>query len=301
MSKTVVARPKVVATPFPPLRQALEVRAHPSAAVVAARRLNRAAGLIAVSVLVDSAVEHYRGEFHNKAMFTPLVLGALSLLVSAHGHNDRRPARHGGRDAVYASAALAGVAGLGFHLYNVGKKPGGYSWQNLFYSAPLGAPLALVLSGAMGFLSECVRDTRPGDAPTIGGLSAGRVVGAATSVGLVGTTAEAGLLHFRGAFHDPFMYLPVTIPPLAAALIGNAAIRRTERRPLTKAFLRFTAALGFVGAGFHAYGVSRNMGGWRNWTQNLLNGPPIPAPPSFTGLALAGLAALGLMQDHPDD
>ena len=34
------------------------------------------------------------------------------------------------------------------------------------------------------------------------------------------------------------------------------------------------------------------MGGWRNWSQNVLNGPPLPAPPSFTGLAMAGLAAL---------
>jgi len=42
------------------------------------------------------------------------------------------------------------------------------------------------------------------------------------------------------------------------------------------------------------------MGGWRNWSQNVLNGPPIPAPPSFTGLALAGLAALGLLEAHPD-
>jgi hypothetical protein len=35
------------------------------------------------------------------------------------------------------------------------------------------------------------------------------------------------------------------------------------------------------------------MGGWRNWSQNLLNGPPLPAPPAFTALAIAGLAALG--------
>jgi len=28
----------------------------------------------------------------------------------------------------------------------------------------------------------------------------------------------------------------------------------------------------------------------------VLNGPPLPAPPSFTGLALAGLAALKLME-----
>jgi hypothetical protein len=58
--------------------------------------------------------------------------------------------------------------------------------------------------------------------------------------------------------------------------------------------------MGAAGVGFHAYGVSRNMGGWRNWSQNILNGPPLPAPPSFSGLALAGLAALGLMREHGD-
>ena len=55
-----------------------------------------------------------------------------------------------------------------------------------------------------------------------------------------------------------------------------------------------------AGVAFHAYGVSRSMGGWRNWRQNAFNGPPLPAPPSFSGLALAGLAALGLLEDHPD-
>jgi hypothetical protein len=112
---------------------------------------------------------------------------------------------------------------------------------------------------------------------------------------------EVGLLHFRGAYHDPFMYLPVTIPPVTAALMGHAALGPTHRRrPVIRFFLRLTAALGLAGVGFHVFGVARNRGGWRNWSQNLLNGPPIPAPPSFTGLALAGLAALGLMEDHPD-
>ena len=274
----------------------------PSAAVRSARSMNRAAGVIATAVLADSAVEHYRGSFHNKAMVLPLVTAALSLVVSAHGNADRRPAAHHVRDGVYTTAALTGLIGTCFHIFNISKKPGGFSWQNLFYSAPIGAPAALTLSGMMGFLAERVRDTTPGLAPTIGGISAGRAVAAATSVGLLGTVAEAGLLHFRGAYHDPFMYLPVTIPPLAAVLMGHAASGRTNRaRPVTRFLLRLTAALGFAGAGFHAMGVARNMGGWRNWSQNVLSGPPIPAPPSFTGLALAGLAALGLMEDHPDD
>ena len=38
----------------------------------------------------------------------------------------------------------------------------------------------------------------------------------------------------------------------------------------------------------------------RNWKRNAVDGPPLPAPPSFTGLALAGLAALGLLEDDPD-
>lgn len=274
----------------------------PTAAVRAARRMNRAAGVIAASVLADSAIEHYRGSFHNKAMVTPLVTATLSLAASVHGHIDKQSAAHRMRDGIYAAAALTGLAGTGFHLFNIRQKPGGFSWQNLFYSAPLGAPAALILSGLMGFLAERVRNTVPGKAPTIGGLSAGRVVAAATSLGLLGTVGEAGLLHFRGAYHDPFMYLPVTIPPLTAASIGHAALGRGHRRrSLTRFWLRFTALLGFAGTGFHIVGVARNMGGWRNWRQNVLNGPPIPAPPSFTGLALAGLAALGLMQDHPDD
>jgi sugar lactone lactonase YvrE len=54
----------------------------PTANVVAARRLNRAAGIIATSVLLDSAMEHYRGNFHNKAMWTPsLPPWPLSLLA----------------------------------------------------------------------------------------------------------------------------------------------------------------------------------------------------------------------------
>jgi hypothetical protein len=270
-------------------------------AVRAAKRLNRAAGTLAASVLADSAVEHYRGSFHNNAMFAPLVTSALSLAVSVHGVADKRPAAHSVRDTVYAVTGLTGLIGTAFHIYNVGKKPGGMSWQNLFYSAPIGAPAALLLSGGVGFLAERVRDNEPGTDPLVAGLPAGRVVAAATGAGLLGTVAEAGLLHFRGAYHDPFMFAPVTIPPVAAGLLANAAYGPAcSDRWLTRWWLRLTALLGFVGTGFHAYGVARNMGGWRNWRQNVLNGPPLPAPPSFTGLALAGLAALGLLEDHPD-
>ncbi len=97
------------------------------------------------------------------------------------------------------------------------------------------------------------------------------------------------------------MYLPVSLPPVASGLMAGAALWPRRRHWLARAWLGLTAALGLAGTGFHAYGVSRAMGGWRNWRQNVVDGPPLPAPPSFTALALAGLAALALLEGHADE
>lgn len=279
----------------PPARE--EHAAH----VRAAQRVNRAAGLLAVSVLADSAVEHYRGSFHNRAMYAPLGSASLSLAASGHGAGDTRATAHVARDGIYGLALLTGLAGTCFHLYNVGKRPGGFSWQNLFYGAPLGAPAALVLSGLLGVVAERVRDNPTDRPPTVWGVPAGRAVAAAAAGGLLGTIAEVGLLHFRGAYHNPLMYLPVTVPPVSAALLAEAAVGPRRQRPLVRRWLKLTAWMGVAGAVLHVVGVARNMGGWRNWSQNVLNGPPIPAPPSFTALSLAGLGALDLLEESADE
>jgi hypothetical protein len=276
-------------------------RPQPGSAVTirAGRRINCAAGTLAFSVLADSAIEHYRGSFSNPAMYTPLVISTAALGVSLHGVADKRSAAVRVRHATYFASALTGLLGTGFHVYNIAKRPGRVDWQNLFYGAPVGAPMALLLSGLLGVFAERVRDASAGETPRVLGLPAGRALASVASAGLLGTTGEAGLLHFRGAFHDPFMVLPVTLPPVAAALLARTAARG-HGGGFTRWWLGLTAAIGVAGMGFHAFGVARNMGGWRNWSQNVLNGPPLPAPPSFTGLALAGLAALALLEEHRD-
>ena len=263
----------------------------------ASQQLNDSAAMLALSVLADSAVEHYRGSFQNKAMYAPLAVAALTIGGSFFGRFDPRGRKHMARDVIYGLAAATGLIGLGFHSYNILKRPGRLSWLNLFYSAPIGAPMALTLSGLLGRSAERIRDTRPSSEPTLLGLPAGRTLAAVTATGLAGTVGEAGLLHFRGAYHNPAMMLPVTVPPIASILLGITALRPGAAIcRLTRLWLWLTAAIGIGGVGFHAYGISRNMGGWRNWSQNVLNGPPLPAPPSFTGLALAGLAALSLIE-----
>ncbi len=183
-----------------------------------------------------------------------------------------------------------GIIGTGFHIYNLIKRPGGVSWLNLFYAAPLGAPAALSLAGLLGIPADRLR--RNNDA------TSGRLLAGLVSIGLFGTAAEAGLLHFRGAYHNPAMLIPVTAAPAAAALLARAALFPRHRSPVARWSLRLLAGIGFAGSAFHAYGIQRNMGGWRNWSQNLLNGPPLPAPPAFTALSIAGLAALGLIEEQ---
>jgi hypothetical protein len=267
------------------------VQAH----VWAARRFNHSSSLLALSVLADSGIEHYRGSFENVAMYTPLASAALSMFAGLHGGLDRRATSHPVRHAIYLFAAAAGIAGTGFHLYNVTKRSGGWSWNNLFYAAPLGAPTALLMSGGLGAIGERLRD-QPATEPRLCGMPAGRALALAVSAGLLGTVGEVGLLHFRGAFQHPAMYAPLIIPPVTAALMMGTAFGRPQPRPFTRWWLQLTTWLGLIGVGFHARGIARCQGGWRNWSQNLLSGPPLPAPPSFTALALAGLAALRLRE-----
>ena len=257
----------------------------------AAQKINRASSLLAGAVLADSAVEHYRGSFHNKAMYLPLAVSAQALVAGVHGMVAQNGGADACREASHQLAVANGAAGLGFHVYNITKRPGGISWLNLFYAAPFGAPAALSLSGVFGLLAERIR----AGGPAIRGVMPNRVTAWLTAAGLLGTAGEAGLMHFRGAFQNPAMVIPVTLPPVAAALLAGATVKPCLATP-ARWSLRLLVAIGFIGSAFHAYGIHRNMGGWRNWSQNLLNGPPLPAPPAFTALATAGLGALDLIE-----
>jgi hypothetical protein len=243
--------------------------------------------------MADTAVEHYRGSFHNKAMYLPLAVSAQTVVAGLHGIAARNGGADVRREVSHQLAVVNGGAGLGFHLYNIAKRPGGISWLNLFYAAPFGAPAALSLSGMFGLLAERIRE----GGSAICGVTPRRVTAWLTAAGLLGTAGEAGLMHFRGAYHNPAMVIPMTLPPVAAALLAGATVKPCLAAP-ARWSLRLLVAVGFIGSAFHAYGIQRNMGGWRNWSQNLLNGPPLPAPPAFTALAIAGLGALDLMEQQ---
>ncbi len=95
---------------------------------------------------------------------------------------------------------------------------------------PLSAPAALILAGSLGAATDALRAGDDHIGPiTIG---SGRALAGFVEFGLVGTVGEAWLMHFRGAFQNPAMLLPVVLPPVAAIALARGAIRG-EPAPVT--------------------------------------------------------------------
>ena len=262
--------------------------------LAAAQAFGAGAAVLCFSVALDSAVEHYRGSFKDRVMFAAPTMATIGLATTVLIAFRPQYAEKTLPRVALGAVGLTGLMGLGFHAYNILKRPGELSALNIFYAAPFGAPAALTLAGLYGMISgellsdrEYVRTRLPRHAAALIGFS------------LLGTVAEAGILHFRGAFQDPFMYAPVTVPPLAAVAIGAAALN-PRAADIAEPLLKATALLGIAGPMFHAYGIHRNMGGWSNWSQMILQGPPLPAPPAFLGISIAGLGLLPLLEEQPE-
>lgn len=263
------------------------------------RTLGLAAAGLALSVFADSTAEHYKARFHNRVMFAGPAVSGLTLAAAATTAT-RTGEGLGIARGVFAGAILTGIIGATFHIRNVSRRRDATSWESVMHGPPLGAPLGLSFAGVFGLAALRAGSGSYPDTPHFWNTRTrfARVVGSAAAIGLLGTAAEAGVLHLRGAFHNPLMFAPVTLPP-AAALALTVSLVRSENSAsgsVAHRLLQATAVLGLAGAAAHSYGVSRRMGGWRNWRQNVLAGPPIPAPPAFTGMALAGLAALSLLR-----
>ncbi|MEJ7752890.1 MAG: hypothetical protein WKF46_08085 [Candidatus Limnocylindrales bacterium] len=113
----------------------------------------RAANVAAYGLLaMEAGWEHRKGEFHNRAMFTPVTLGPALMAVHTAAAAGVRPAR-AVEGPLSALAVGAGLVGFGFHVRNVLRRRGGLSLQNLFYGPPTVAPLSLTGQGLLGVLA----------------------------------------------------------------------------------------------------------------------------------------------------
>lgn len=247
-------------------------------------------------LMVDALVGHYRRAFAYRMQYAPLMTGLLLVIsVLAAAIFSHPPWLNQLLSCAGWLAAATGLVGFGYHFYyGIVTKPGGVKWllHYLMYGAPIFAPLGLTAAGILGVI-------------TARGLAGNSVVfGLATPVALflfvavvlAGAIAQAGILHYRGAFNNPAMYAPLTVPSLAMiAGIWMAVAPPTVVRVAFAVLLWMTLVVGFIGFGMHLRGMDREMGGLYVWLSNLLEGPPQGAPGLFIALAAIGLVGIYLL------
>jgi hypothetical protein len=105
----------------------------------------------------ESGYNHWIGNYANKVMFTPVVLGPTMALVHVGAAAHIRAAK-AAEGALSVLAVLGGLVGLSFHILNISKRSGGFRWQNFFYGPPLAAPLQLSGQGILGLLVSIFGD-----------------------------------------------------------------------------------------------------------------------------------------------
>jgi hypothetical protein len=125
------------------------------------RTLAATAAASALPLGFEMYLEHYKGSFGDKWMWSPIVASPVLTAAAAAAVGSRTAARTvlPAASAVYA---LNGVIGTITHLRGVHRKPGGFSepTYNLVMGPPLLAPGSLILVGAVGLLAAVVEAER---------------------------------------------------------------------------------------------------------------------------------------------
>ena len=122
------------------------------------RTLSALTAVSAVGLGFEIYLEHYKGSFGDKWMWTPIFLTPPLTAAGVAGVLSERHARTT-LPAVSAVYALDGAIGVYTHLRGVYRKPGGFheATYNLVMGPPLLAPGSLALVGGMGLAAALAR------------------------------------------------------------------------------------------------------------------------------------------------
>ena len=104
----------------------------------------------------ESGYNHWVGDYANKVMFTPVVLSPVMALVHM-GAAARVRLAEAAEGPMSVLSLLGGLVGFGFHIRNIGRRSGGFRWQNFFYGPPVVAPLQLSGQGILGLLASAFK------------------------------------------------------------------------------------------------------------------------------------------------
>lgn len=120
-----------------------------------------ATALSAPPLAFEIYLEHYKGSFGDKWMWTPIVLTPPLTVAGIAAVFSERAAKTW-LPALSALYALDGLIGIVTHVQGVRKKPGGFGepTYNLVMGPPLLAPGSLLMIGAFGLIAPLLKRER---------------------------------------------------------------------------------------------------------------------------------------------
>jgi hypothetical protein len=258
-----------------------------------AQWLSLCAALFTLVLLTESFLGHYRSGFAVRMQYSPFVVGIV--LIAAFAAALVAPELEWPTGLLrilgWTSIGLS-VVGVAFHYYyGIIEKPGGHRWllHHLMYHAPLLAPAGLAVAGAMALVVVAsLGATTPFE------VTPSRWTLIVVAVASIGFALQIAVLHYRGAYRNPFMYLPLVVSLGAAGIaMWRAAVPSLLSARVYQAALWGMFLTGFIGWGWHLRGLDRMMGGLYVALPNVLEGPPPMAP-----LLVALLGAQGLIGEN---
>jgi|SRR5579871_2035702 len=294
----------------------------------AQRELAFVAGVSAVLSGWEVALEHYRGSYGQKVMYTPVVLSPLLLAAGLWASRSRWAARY--VLPLISTAVLAdGVVGFGYHVRGISRKPGGWRLPvtNLVTGPPLFAPLLFGVGGFLGLVASFMRRGddprwellrrrsgprsimsrmlprrfRSGHRTWREEIREGRFqkhMAGATAAAALLSGAEALYSHYKNAFRYRVEWTPLIVAPVLAATAIGAIFKRTIARRLLPAASSLAIANGAIGFCYHVRGVQRRPGGRTHLLYNLIYGPPVFAPLLFAAAGFLGILASKLRREQ---
>jgi hypothetical protein len=125
------------------------------------RTLAAATAVSVPALALEVYLEHYKGSFGDKWMWTPLWLTPPLTAAGVAGFYSEKAAKTW-LPALSVLYAADGAVGIATHIRGVHRKPGGFGepTYNLVMGPPLLAPGSLCLVGALGILAAIVRRER---------------------------------------------------------------------------------------------------------------------------------------------
>jgi hypothetical protein len=110
-------------------------------------------GLAYLLIGIQVTMSHYKQNFHNKAMWAPVIASPILFVSSIVLALINRQGLYVFVQILYWLGIFIGLIGFGFHFKGVGHRIGGYKLRNFLMGPPVILPLLFAAMSVLGLIA----------------------------------------------------------------------------------------------------------------------------------------------------